>query len=89
MTEQQEKEKLPTAAKVTSVGGTPQEGAAIQNFVQITEGDELVRRRDVEQFLKKRMNAYTDEDGELREDLTKVEYGRYRELKKQLQEVQD
>jgi len=44
----EEEQELPVAAEVTAVGGMPDEGAAIQNFVQISEGDELVRREDAE-----------------------------------------
>jgi len=44
---------LSVAAEVTAVGSMPDEGAAIQNFAQITEGDELVKRRDAEKAIKK------------------------------------
>jgi len=44
---------LPVAAKVTAVGGMPDDGAAIQNFGQITEGDELVKKSDAEEAIKK------------------------------------
>jgi len=43
--------ELQTAAKVTAVGGMPEEGAAIQNYVRISEGDELVRRQDIPDFI--------------------------------------
>ena len=44
---------LPVAAEITAVGGMPDEGAAIQNFVQISEGDELVKKSDAEEAIKK------------------------------------
>jgi len=44
--------EMPTAAEVISVGGTPKEGAAIQNFVQITEGDKLVTLKDAEERIQ-------------------------------------
>jgi len=44
-----EEPELPVAAKVTAVGGMPDEGAAIQNFVQISEGDELVKKSDAQE----------------------------------------
>jgi len=48
-----EEPDLPVAAKVTAVGGMPNEGAAIQNFVQISEGDELVKKSDAQEAIKK------------------------------------
>jgi len=47
-----EEPDLPVAAKVTAVGGMADDGAAIQNFVQISEGDELVKRQDAEEAIK-------------------------------------
>jgi len=48
----EEEPELPVTAKVTAVGSMPDEGAAIQNSEQITEGDKLVKRQDAEEAIK-------------------------------------
>jgi len=52
---------LPVAAKVTAVGGMPDDEAAIQNFGQITEGDELVKRQDAEKLIQERIRQERQE----------------------------
>jgi len=42
---------LPVAAKVTSVGNFPDDGAAIQTFEQTSEGSELVDKLDAEEAI--------------------------------------
>jgi len=56
-----EEQELPVAAEVTAVGGMPDEGAAIQNFVQISEGDELVKKGDAEAAIAKERSRKYDE----------------------------
>jgi hypothetical protein len=42
-------EDMPIAAKVSNVGNMPDDRAAIQNFLQIWEGDRLVKKSDAEE----------------------------------------
>jgi hypothetical protein len=57
----EEEPDLPVAAEVTAVGGMADDGAAIQNFVQISEGDELVRKSDAEAAIAKERSRKYDE----------------------------
>lgn len=56
-----EEPELPVAAEITAVGGMADDGAAIQNFVQISEGDELVKKGDAEAAIAKERSRKYDE----------------------------